>query len=202
VIPRLFPASTIACVGGGPSLTAADVARLRGHVRVIAINDAYRLAPWADVLYACDAAWWRVHRGVPAFRGVKVSLGTPPASPDGIVRLANTGVDGLELAADGLRTGGNSGYQAINLAVHLGARIILLLGYDLQRAATGRAHWFGDHPGCLNQRSPYASFRRHFATLIAPLAALGITIINCSRQTALTCFPCQPLDAWVPCCAS
>jgi len=28
---------------------------------VLAINDAYRLAPWADWLYACDDRWWRFH---------------------------------------------------------------------------------------------------------------------------------------------
>ena len=72
--PRLWPGETLACLGVGPSLTAAQVAALRGKTRSIAINDAWRLAPWADVLYACDGRWWRKHKGVPAFKNLKVTL--------------------------------------------------------------------------------------------------------------------------------
>jgi hypothetical protein len=105
--------------------------------------------------------------------------------------LQNTGTDGLELAPTGLRTGINSGYQALNLAVHLGADRILLLGYDMGPDGT-RDHWFGEHPDC--QPSPYAQMREYFETLVAPLAELGISVINCSRRTALTAFPCVPLE--------
>ena len=38
---------------------------------------------------------------------------------------------GLESARDTLAHGNNSGYAAINLAVHLGAARIVLLGYDM-----------------------------------------------------------------------
>ena len=42
---------------------------VQGKARVIAVNDAWRLAPWADILYACDGRWWRHHKGVPEFTG-------------------------------------------------------------------------------------------------------------------------------------
>ena len=53
----------------GPSLTpavAAEVRRARWPLekcRVVAVNDAYRLLPYADILYACDERWWEVHIG-------------------------------------------------------------------------------------------------------------------------------------------
>lgn len=193
-VPRLCPGGVAICLGGGPSLTAADVAACRGHGTVIAINDAYRLAPWADLLYACDDKWWHWHHGVPDFPGRKFALEpwrSATRFPD-VTILKHTGVKGLELTGGALRTGKNSGYQAINLAVHLGAVRILLLGYDLQYGAKGQSHWFGEHPD--GAQPPVQTFVPYFTTLVAPLAARGIEVINCSRQTALTCFPQQALE--------
>lgn len=183
-VPRLFPNSTITCLGGGPSLTAEDVAACRGKVRVIAINDAYRLAPWADVLYGCDEKWWAWHRGVPSFTGPKFGLESG-ARKWGVTVLQKTGADGLERDPSGLRHGRNSGYQAINLAVHLGAQRILLLGYDMRLGT--KAHWFGDHPN--GAKPPVATFLPFFDRLAPELARLGVTVLNCSRTTALQAFP-------------
>ena len=196
--PRLWPGETVACLGGGPSLTQADVDRLRGRARVIAINDAWRLATWADVLYGCDWRWWLKHRGVPGFAGLKVSLSNSHGHlvdyPE-IRLLENTGVDGLEVRASGLRTGRNGGYQAINLAVHLGARRILLLGYDMRAATDGRTHWFGDHADWPTRPSVYATaMLPHFAGLAAALRDAGVETINCTPGSVLTAFPMAEVE--------
>lgn len=194
---------TAVCIGTGPSLTRDDVTSCRGQARVIAINDAYRWAPWADVLYAADAKWWRIHQGVPSFAGEKYMTMSP--TPDGarivipgVQRFRPAGFKGLSLKPDrlclGLAGGCNSGYQAINLAVLYGATRILLLGYDMQRDAQRRAHFFGKHPDGLCNASPYDLMARSFLDLIQPLSDLGVTVINCTRETALTAFPRQPLD--------
>lgn len=200
-VPKLWPESTVVCIASGPSLTPDDVAYVRGRARVIVVNDNYRLAPWADVLYAADAGWWRVHRDAGAFAGLKYSIGSRGSGlPKSVVALRNTGTGGLELHPTGLKTGRNSGYQAINLAVHLGARRIVLIGYDMQPDARGKAHWFGAHLAPLNQPSKqiFQSWRKAFPTLVAPLSTLGITVVNCSRVSALTCFPCQSLRETLP----
>src|SRR5262245_31665990 len=146
-VPRLWPDSTIVCIGGGPSLTAEDVAFVQGKARVIAVNDAHRLAPWADVLYGCDSRWWDWNRGVPDFSGLKYSLQKASLKWRGVQVLQITGPFGLERKPNGLKTGRNGGYQAINLAFHLGAKRILLLGYDMQYSSSAKTHWFGNHPG-------------------------------------------------------
>jgi hypothetical protein len=193
-VHRLWPESTVVCIGGGPSLTPEDVNACRDRARVILINDAYRIAPWGDVLYAADSKWWREHQGVPSFTGPKYSLQPESAIWPDVQVLENTGFDGLELQPTGLRNGLNSGYQAINLAVHLGARRIVLLGYDMRAVCEARSHWFGAHPKKIRGSSPYADFVQKFSYLVEPLAALGIQIVNCSRQSALDCFPRQPLE--------
>jgi hypothetical protein len=196
-VPKLYPGATIAIVGGGPSLTRDDVEHLEGRARVIVVNDGYRLAPWAEILYACDAKWWTWHRtGLKGFRGRRYGLDAAARSM-GVSILEGTGREGLELRPWGVRTGHNSGYQAINVAVHLGAARIVLLGFDMQRGKEPKKdHWFGSHPG--GGRPGVDGFRRYFETLPAPLKKLRIEIVNCSRRTALECFPRAELREVLP----
>lgn len=187
VVPKLWPGCTVVCLGTGPSLTADDVAAVQGKARVIAVNDAYKLAPWADVLYAADAKWWGWHKGVPGFTGLKFALQPGALRWPGVQMLRRGSLDGLDLDPHVVRTGFNSGYQAINVAVHLGAAKIVLLGYDMRGG-----HFFGKHPD--RTGPPFALCLKKFDTLVAPLASLGITIVNATRDTALTAFPRLPLE--------
>lgn len=201
-IARRWPDETIVCAASGPTLTAADLAYARRRAPVVAVNDAIRLAPWAPVLYSSDRRWWTYYAGVPACRGQKVGIGWKPgdASPipraPGVQVLEQTGAAGLERAPTGLRTGGHSGYAAINLAVHLGARRIVLLGYTCGRVG-GASHFFGRHPSGLEESTDqhYAAFRRAYDALVAPLAALGVAVINATPGSTITAFPCAPLVA-------
>jgi len=54
-VRKLWPDAVVAIFGAGPSLTQAQVEQTRGACQTIAVNLAYRLAPWADLLYACDS---------------------------------------------------------------------------------------------------------------------------------------------------
>jgi hypothetical protein len=107
--------------------------------------------------------------------------------------LRNTGPLGLEREPTGLRTGRNSGYQAVNLAVHLGASRILLLGFDMSPTAEGQQHWHAPHPDHTPSPYEYPQWLAAWPSLVEPLAAAGVTVINCSRRTVLTTFPCAPL---------
>jgi len=193
-VPKLWPGETFVLLGSGPSLTPEDVALVRGRARVIAINSGYQIAPFADVLYACDVKWWKWHDGAPSFAGLKFSMSPDPVPYPDVQILRDTGLVGLETDPTGLRSGRNSGYQAINVAVHLGAARIILLGYDLSLAPNGRKHWHPDHPSDGFPPSPYAAMLECFPTLVDPLAALGVSIVNCTRRTALRCFPCVTLE--------
>lgn len=93
-----------------------------------------------------------------------------------------------------IHQGGNSGYQAINLAYLWGARAIVLLGMDCGAGVRGEAHWFGQHPTGLSQHQPFEVWRTKFPMLAADLAAEGVPVLNCSRQTALDCFPRHTLE--------
>jgi hypothetical protein len=189
-VPRAWPGETAVIIATGPSLTVDDVEYCRGKARVIAINNAYELAPWADALYGTDARWWHWHKGVPSFTGAKWSMehsqwGPYRALYPDVQRLKNNGANALEHDPTGLRNGRNSGFASINLAVHYGVSKVILLGYDMQPRG-GKSHYFGEHPN--KSKSPYPQFRAAFETLVKPLKKKGVDIVNCSRNSALNAF--------------
>lgn len=198
-VPRCFPGETIVCIASGPSLTKADVAFCRDRARVIVVNDNYKLAPWANVLYAADVPWWAKHPETATFAGLKYTVGKLTGRPDVVLLKAGV-VEGLSTNPSELRRGKNSGYQSINLAYLLGAKRIVLLGFDLQETYN-KSHWFGDHQaqGLLNPGpGSLIQWREYFQTLVAPLASHGVSVVNCSRETALRCFPRQALADVLP----
>ncbi len=197
----IWAGATVFCLGSGPSLTAADVEAVRGLGRVICVNDTYKLAPWADALYACDATWWGWHPDAAQFPGLRFTLDTTwetgktdpnlAALLPALTALRNTGERGYDPDPSALRTGKNSGFQAVHLAVHLGAVRIVLLGYDM--AATGlQTHFFGEHPR--PSPSPYPYMAECFRSLVEPLGLLGVEVVNCTRRTALDAFPTRRLE--------
>lgn len=193
-VSRLWPGDTIVCVASGPSLCVEDVEACRGRARVIAVKDAVQLVPWADVLYGTGhdtSRWWALHGPrLQAFAGARYSLDLAASAWTNVLRM--TGPRGLEAEPDGLRHGHHSGYAAVNLAVHLGAARIVLLGYDTGHSPHGQKYFFGDRAeGQVS--SPFARFIEAFTTIVQPLTDLGIEVINASRVSALTMFPQQPI---------
>lgn len=180
------------CLASGPSMCREDAEAVRGRGKVIAIGNTGELAPFADVLYSADAAWWR-HYGErhAGFTGRRVALAQAklPAGVEGLPYRNGPG-----LGVDMIHTGQNSGYQAINLAFLEGARTIVLVGYDMQHTG-GRHHWHADHPRPLGNFNPGMPTlcQPKFLPLANDLKRRGVRVVNCSRETALTCFERMPL---------
>lgn len=188
---------TFVLIGGGPSLTVEDVAYVRPLARVIAINAAYKLCPDAFALYCADKKFIDWEDGCPSFKGLKFSIESHDTTTrPGWTVLRNTGFEGLETEPKALRTGFNGGFQALNLAAHLGAKRVVLLGFDMQGDAHGRCHWHPEHPD--GKVSPYAQFIAAFDTIVQPLKDAGVTVLNCTPGSALKCFPCLPLREALP----
>jgi hypothetical protein len=186
-------AETIVCVASGPSLTRDDVEYCLGRrAKVLVINDGWRIAPWADWLYACDGGWWvstPIGLDLPnhvATKGMRERWTCDRTVPAewGIRHIDSAPAPGLSRDPRLIHEGENGGYQAINLAYHFGARTIVLLGYDM----SGTSHWFGAHPEGLNDATDFSERAHHFEQLAADLKGEGVTVVNASRQTALRCF--------------
>lgn len=152
------------------------------------INTTYKLAPWADMLYACDERWWDYYKGAPDFEGIKVSQSAVACETYDDIHQVQ-GKMGTTLSTDPkfIHYGQNSGFQALNLACFLGARRVLLLGYDMQRT-DGKCHHHGPHPKSLKQPVSFDKWCQHFAKAAPQIEAMGVEVINCTARTALKCF--------------
>ena len=199
-----WPGSRVLLIAGGPSLTreqieAARPAAAAGTLRVVGVNDAYRLCDFLHVLYAADWTWWRVH-------APRAPLGplwvTVAETVDLIERrprpIGVPGVHSDRLSDDPhlIAYGQHSGFQALALAVAAGASELLLLGYDYRQAEDGRDHWFGDHPTeCRHGGGPdtrarvLERFREAVDGIADQLQARGVRVINCSPGSALKAYP-------------
>lgn len=208
-VPRDWEGDTCAVLGSGPSLTAAVADQLRGRCRVIAVNNVGisfknakgvphdAVAPWADVLYAADRMWWHNNKpAAEAFTGTKVTVMPISyddyAPADGVHVVGNGGALGFDERQDYIRTGWNSGFQAVHLAAHFGAKRILLFGFDMH--ADNGQHYFGDHQWRPGYKSRYELFLRAFKDISSPLKARGVTVLNCTPGSALKCFPQVTLE--------
>lgn len=111
--------------------------------------------------------------------------------PD-IFMMLNLGITELSENPNGLHTGTNSGYQAINIAVLAGAKRILLLGYDM-RFPGGKSHWHSGHPIKVPE-GHYTGYGKQFDTMKPQLARLEVDVVNCTQGSALKAFPISTLE--------
>jgi len=170
---------TVVCIASGPSLTKEDceTVRISGHP-VIVTNTTFRMCPWADALLAHDGKWWKEYREEveATFKGDRLTCSSAGAQ---------YGAKSLLYQA-WYQPAGNSGASAVSLAVSAGAAKIVLLGFDCQNTG-GRVHWHGDHPSSLGNARTIANWPKQFDAVSR--ITKGIQVINCSRQTILTCWP-------------
>jgi hypothetical protein len=175
------------CIASGASLKKEDVEYCRGKGKVYAVKECWKLAPWADVLYAADDDWWDHYDGVKEFQGERWTCNERAAQRHGINHIPYNsdlvwGTDNV------IATGGNSGFQALNLAVMQGAEKVILLGYDM--GFHGNKHWWTGQFKRNIRPSNYDDWIKKF-NKAAPL--IPVPVINCTRETALSCFERMPL---------
>lgn len=174
----------VVCVASGHSLTYQDVEYCRDKAQVWVVNDGYKIAPWADLLYAADTDWWEYHEGVQSFKGQKWTVSHEAAKKYNLKHIDYKPKEKWSNSPDWIATGGNSGFQIVNLAAIKGAKKIILLGYDL--GYTDKKHWFGEHPSKINRSSNYGEWIKRWNEA-KPF--IDVEIINCTLNSNLKCFP-------------
>lgn len=187
-VPAMWPGRTVAVLASGPSMSQAVADKVK-HLPRITVNTTYRLALDADIIYACDEAWWKANPEAVQCGGIKVAMealpGKHPEFPEDVKVLRNTGREGFDPFPDCLRTHNNGGIQAVQVAVHAGAARILLLGFDMRGG-----HWHEAHP---NGDTSDKQFLR-WIDRARGLAKAPVDIVNCTEGSALDCFRRESLD--------
>lgn len=139
--------------------------------------------PDADVTYAADHEWWRLHHAN-VRTAERWTQDVTASQRYGLSLVLSTPARGIALAGEVVHRGGNSGFQALNLAVLWGAARVVLFGFDMNGA-----HFFGRHPAPLRNTTDYRPFIAAFNEAAPQLAAAGVVVFNASPTSALTCFP-------------
>jgi hypothetical protein len=204
-VTKSWEGQTVAVICTGPSLNKKDLDRVQS-LNCIVVNDAYLVAPWAKVLYAADDRWWKwqlegknkvwpwvsftkeqVRQAYAEFKGQKVTIQHPTVIQDqDILILENDGSEGLSFRPDAIRTGHNSGYQALNIAILSGAKKILLLGFDM-RFINGKSHAHNGHEVKMAEHA-YKKYAQNFSSMQHDLRKIDVDIVNCTEGSLINCF--------------
>ena len=194
-VDNIWEGETVYILGGGPSLKNFNFKELRGS-KVIAINKAMYAWPESQVLFWTDSRFYTWYKNdVDRLKCLKYTL-TPGSLYTGDINILRKGAcHGLEEPKDSLAHGNNSGYAAINLAYHLGAKRIILLGFDMRNEG-GETHFHDGYPTRGTSDRMYVDkFLPGFRSLAASLKDKGVTVLNASTYSRLDVFTKISLEA-------
>lgn len=197
-VPRCWAGETVAIFGGGESLAREAVRQCQDKVRVIAINRAYQLAPWADWLWGGDPRFWSWYADALDFSGIKiVTRAATPKPAEYWARLRALESSGVRVIFHSSRShpaevirhegcsddpsvvnGNNSCCGILSIIAHTGASRLLLLGIDCVGG-----HWHEGYPQGVG-RPDYGIISPTYVSFARDLDARGVTVINCSPLSA------------------
>lgn len=198
VEPDLFSASEpVFVVGCGTSIRDAVFPNWRklSKRQLVVTNMAAAFFPQAAVHCTIDGGWWSAHPEMAReFSGLRC------VAVEHLSRLPHTRQRGQhdEIFFDRVKgafclnprglAGSFSGHAAINLAYHLGAREIVLLGFDGYRAGAP-LHWYGSRVAEESETGPqFDGYARQMGALADAGQKAGVEILNASPGSKLSCF--------------
>lgn len=211
--PKMWKGARAFVLGGGPSINKLDLEKLRqcrehdvNQYRTIAVNTAGKVAPWADILYFSDKAFseWEWNQElIEDFPGLVVTTEHKYENHPRVKYLghAKRGTQKWLLNNNPglLARGTNSGFAACMLARELGARPIILLGFDMRpvwvknpehKNGEEKLHNFHKEHGRKVADNRYETqFMRPFADVAEALKEEGTEIINATPGSAMDIFP-------------
>ena len=160
---------------------------------VIGVNNAYLLGSWVDICWFGDCRWWNWHKEkVREFPGLVATCCVSLVDKYQRLKVVQRGKPrGIEKRANQVSWNSNSGASVINFAYHLGAKRLVLLGYDMRRV-DDNTNWHSDHP--CPDKNPYARFLKRFPLIAKDAKALKLEIVNASPGSALDVFPIVRLE--------
>ena len=185
-------------IGTGPSLKEqyADIHRLSNDgFMLFGVNNTFDDFP-LDVWIACDPLWHKTYGKITGSFD-KWHWNKAICDDFGYDYIEGRWGDGLSIDENYIHYGHSSGYQALNLAVHYGAKEIYLCGYNMNYSSEVR-HYFsglsadgGEYPQELRKYSTFDGLIRQYET-ISNQPGLP-KIYNCTKTSSMTCFEYQDI---------
>jgi hypothetical protein len=211
----IWKGETVFIIGGGPSLINFDFSPIHNR-KVIAVNNAYGdpvkdeagntvcYCPrwWVDVCWFGDLKWWQWHKNdLKRFSGIIAHCNDKSSITKikWIVAYQRGKPSGLIAKEGAVAWNRCSGFSAINLAYHMGASTVFLLGFDMSHNGVQR-NWHNDHKEqCTfkDAEGRYAHYMVSCKYIAKDAESLGLEIINGNPDSAIEAFPKMELKAFL-----
>ena len=200
-IPRLYSGETVFILGSGPSLGRLQGKDYLRNKNVIACHCAFFIGDFVDILFMADArCYWTFPQQIDNFKGLKVSLNIQvPGKYESIENLSNIKVIntimkgdnrvGLSKLSTCVSYNGSCGGAAIDFACHLGAKRIVLYGFDFNSEAEnlGKQFFqFSHTQGDLVHKWAKSSV---WGRLVYLASKRNISLVNASPNNSLKTIP-------------
>jgi hypothetical protein len=195
-------------VGGGPSLKGFDFTRLKGRGVVVGANRAVLDIP-CDMGVSVDQRfilWLDRRTQLREFSERSPFYICPPSSQASICQSALPCAHILKASNEFVwdetvvhRTGGTSGYCALDVVACRGAKRVVLLGFDYQpsRPVTGQPaqyHYHDGYPWVNGAENGWHQWARNFGPMNRRLEERDIQVINASPDSKISCFPKMSIE--------
>jgi hypothetical protein len=187
-------------IGGGPSLKGKDLSELKGKSAIGVNYDMFR--PETKIGIFADLMFYKNFKYDIQAAHIPIVTMTPDAKKDFpfLYYMEKTKVNLLDLSGNGLAwfhsqvsEAGNTGAAALNLAVVLGIREVVLIGFDMKETEGRRNHH--DAYGYQEKGAdPYGRFIKRFESFLPDLEHLGVKVYNSNLESAMECFPKKRLE--------
>jgi len=178
-----------------PPSTYSPYMHLLHNKHVIGINVAYLLGNWIDMVFFGDVGFFLNHeQRLADFQGLKVTCHPRGDRYDWLKYLAKDRNHSKGISSNPMMVSwnGNSGAAAISLAVHTGAKRIILLGFDMKLNGNRRQHWHDLYNKGERHNARKLPFDRHlrgFSQIAKDAKQMKVEILNASPISDIKEFP-------------
>jgi hypothetical protein len=185
----------VAVIGGGLSLQNFNFETLRG-AHVLAVKGSLFDIPWADAVFGLDfngdklanvqsRIYWAVRDNHPF-----------PQPSRNITILKRLDGQGLSDDPGVIYSGGTSGFGALQICIHKRAKQIVLFGFDYD----GSSHASSEKRRAQDAAN-WAAWAEHFRVFVPYFTEHGVSVVNASPVSAITCFQRVALQDAVAICS-
>ena len=226
MIQKKYTGETCVIVATGPSLSRDQIlitafAHAHNKCKVITVNNAYKLVPFADAHISYNKNWWDHYtqehdlielrdRGCEMWTQHQEIAESFKINYIKTIKSPMAKGSGLSKNQNYIHENHGSGPMAINLATLYGFKKLLLIGHDLKypkeysgtaKITGGKRHFFGEYPKSM-QHWPHTRVNKgvlcgmieYYGTMVNDLNDLNVEVINCTPESALKCFKLGNLE--------
>lgn len=145
-----------------------------------------------DALFFTDNNWFEDNEElVRDFQGLRFTASRRAKEKfEDLIRIETFHRMDFKVGEPPMRDGRSSGHRAVSLAVMLGAKLVVLLGYDMQiDPDSGRSHCHNDYKNTEGAKAYEQEFIPSFDGWNRGAREVGCEILNATETTALKEFP-------------